>query len=50
VINANDLNASPTLPLPLQGGIAWNAGGFLVSADAIYLGGRETHDDEKERR
>ena len=46
VINANDLNASPTLPLRLQGGIAFDAGGFLLSADATYLGGRDTHDDE----
>jgi len=46
VINANDLSASPTLPLRVQGGVAFDVGSFLVSADLTYLAGRETHDDE----
>jgi len=46
VVNADNLSAAPTLPLRVQGGVAFDVGSFLVSADLTYLGGRETHDDE----
>lgn len=41
----DELHASPTLPLRVQGGIAWTGTAWSVSADAIVLGPRSVHDD-----
>lgn len=46
VVNAEDLNASPTLPARVQAGIAWTGDRFTLSADATFLAGREVRDDE----
>ncbi|HEV7559703.1 MAG TPA: hypothetical protein VGO00_29705 [Kofleriaceae bacterium] len=42
---ADDLHATPALPLRVQAGIAWTTGAFTIAADAIVLGPRTVHDD-----
>ena len=44
--NADDLTATPTVPLRVQAGVAWTAGGFTLAADAIFLGPVDVHDDQ----
>jgi long-chain fatty acid transport protein len=44
--NADDLTASPTLPVRVQGGVAWTAGAFTLAADAIFLGPVDVRDDQ----
>src|SRR2546423_2543382 len=46
VVNADDLSASPTLPLRVQAGVAWSIGPLLLSGDATFLGARDVRDDE----
>jgi long-chain fatty acid transport protein len=42
---ADDLHATPALPLRVQAGVAWTSGPFTIAADAIFLGPRTVHDD-----
>jgi long-chain fatty acid transport protein len=44
-IVADDLHATPALPVRVQGGIAWSSGALTLAADAILLGPRAVHDD-----
>ena len=46
VVNADNLTASPTLPLRVQAGVAWSFDKLLLTADAIYLGKREVRNDQ----
>lgn len=46
VVNAEDLNATPTLPARVQAGIAWTGDRITLTADATFLAGREVRDDE----
>ncbi|RPH68159.1 MAG: hypothetical protein EHM78_19855 [Myxococcaceae bacterium] len=41
----NDLSATPSLPLRVQAGVAWEAGRWTVAADLIFLGPRNIHDN-----
>jgi long-chain fatty acid transport protein len=45
VVNAEDLSATPTLPARIQAGIAWSGDRWVLTADGIFLPGREVHDD-----
>lgn len=44
-VTADDLHATPALPLRVQAGIAWADARWTIAADAIYLGPRSIHDD-----
>jgi hypothetical protein len=46
VVNRDDLSATPTLPVRVQLGGAWEEGPWTFAADVIYLGAREAHFDE----
>lgn len=46
VVNVEGLDASPTLPLRAQAGIAWTSGPLTLSADVIAIAGRRVHDNE----
>ena len=45
VVNAEDLNATPTLPARVQLGVAWSGDRFVLTADATFLAGRTVTDD-----
>jgi hypothetical protein len=48
-INESDaLSASPTLPLRLQFGVAWEREPWTLAADVIWLGPRNVHDNPEE--
>ena len=40
-----DLSATPSLPLRVQAGVAWEAGRWTVAADLIFLGPRHVQDN-----
>ncbi|HZJ55192.1 MAG TPA: hypothetical protein VFD38_13715, partial [Myxococcaceae bacterium] len=40
-----DLAATPSLPLRVQAGVAWEAGRWTVAADLIFLGPRQIQDN-----
>ena len=42
---ADDLSATPSLPLRVQAGVAWEASRWAVAADLIFLGPRNVHDN-----
>lgn len=42
---ADDLHATPSLPVRVQAGLAWRRGSFTLAADAIVLGPRTVRDD-----
>jgi len=46
VVNAEDLHATPALPARVQAGIAWASDRLALTADVIWLAGREVRDDE----
>jgi len=45
VLNVDGLHSSPTLPLRVQGGVAYTSGPFTLAADIIWLAPREVVDD-----
>jgi long-chain fatty acid transport protein len=44
-VTADDLHATPALPVRVQAGAAWADARWTIAADAIYLGPRSIHDD-----
>lgn len=44
-ITADDLHATPALPVRVQAGVAWADARWTIAADAVYLGPRSVHDD-----
>jgi hypothetical protein len=44
-VSADDLHSAPTLPLRLQGGIAWTSGSITLAGDVMVLASREVRND-----
>lgn len=44
-VTADDLHATPAMPVRVQAGAAWAGAQWTIAADAMYLGPRSVHDD-----